>query len=38
MLPYRVITRLGGQRVSDLTIENYDIKTEVPEGTFNIVK
>jgi hypothetical protein len=37
MLPFRVVTKLSGQRVSDLTIEGYDLKTVVPEATFNIV-
>ncbi|CAN5570445.1 hypothetical protein BH10ACI1_BH10ACI1_22710 [soil metagenome] len=36
MLPFRVVTRLSGQRVSDLTIESYDLKTEVTEANFTI--
>ena len=36
MLPFRIITRLGGQRVSDLDIESYDLKTVVPEARFTI--
>lgn len=36
MLPFRIITKLNGQRVSDLTIESYDLKTIVPEATFTV--
>jgi len=36
MLPFRIVTRLGGQRVSDLTIDSYDLKTDVPEARFTI--
>lgn len=36
MLPYHVVTKLSGQRVSDLNIESYDITTSVPEGRFTI--
>jgi len=36
MLPFRIITKLGGQRVSDLTIDSYDLETVVPEATFTV--
>ena len=36
MLPFHIITKLGGQRVSDLIIESYDLKTVVPEARFTI--
>lgn len=36
MLPFRIVTKLGGQRVSDLTIDNYDLKTVVPEARFTV--
>jgi len=36
MLPFRIVTKLGGQRVSDLTIDNYDLQTIVPEARFTI--
>jgi hypothetical protein len=36
MLPFRVVTRLQGQRLADLTIESYDLKTEVPAAKFTI--
>jgi hypothetical protein len=36
MLPFRIVTKLGGQRVSDLTIDTYDLKTEVPEANFTV--
>ena len=36
MLPFRIVTRLSGQRVSDSTIDSYDLKTEVPEARFTI--
>ncbi len=36
MFPFRIVTKLGGQRVSDLTIESYDLKTVVPEARFTI--
>jgi hypothetical protein len=37
MLPFRIVTRLSGQRVSDLTIETYDLKAIVPEADFTII-
>lgn len=36
MLPFNIVTKLGGQRVSDLTIESYDLKTQVPEANFTV--
>lgn len=36
MLPFRVVTRLGGQRLADLTIDSYDLKTEVPSARFTM--
>ena len=36
MLPFHIVTKLGGQRVSDLTIESYDLKTIVAEANFTI--
>jgi hypothetical protein len=35
-LPFRVVTRLGGQRLADLTIDSYDLQTEVPSARFTI--
>jgi len=36
MLPFQIVTKLNGQRVSDLIIESYDLKTIVPEASFTI--
>jgi len=36
MLPFHIVTKLGGQRVSDLVIDTYDLKTDVPEARFTI--
>jgi hypothetical protein len=36
MLPFRIMTRLQGQRFADLTIDSYDLKTRVPSATFTI--
>jgi hypothetical protein len=36
MLPFRVVTRLAGQRVSDLTIDSYDLESVVPEARFTV--
>jgi hypothetical protein len=36
MLPFRVVTRLSGQRLADLTIGNYDIQTVVPSARFTM--
>ena len=35
-LPFRIVTRLRGQRLADLTISNYDLQTVVPAGRFTI--
>jgi hypothetical protein len=36
MLPFRIVTKVNGQRLADLTIDSYDLKTEVPSATFTI--
>ncbi|HEX8708535.1 MAG TPA: hypothetical protein VF723_09855, partial [Pyrinomonadaceae bacterium] len=36
MLPFRVVTKLGGQRLADLTINNYDLQTVVPAARFTM--
>jgi hypothetical protein len=36
MLPFRVVTRLSGQRLADLTIDSYDIQTVVPSARFTM--
>ena len=36
MLPFRIVTRVRGQRLADLTIESYDLKTEVPGARFTM--
>ncbi|MEK6281705.1 MAG: hypothetical protein AABN95_15220 [Acidobacteriota bacterium] len=36
MLPFRIVTRLQGQRLADLEIESYDLKSTVPAATFTI--
>jgi hypothetical protein len=36
MLPFRVVTRLGGQRLADLTVDNYDLQTVVPSAVFTM--
>ncbi len=36
MLPFHIVTRLQGQRLSDLTIDSYDLKSRVPAATFTI--
>jgi hypothetical protein len=35
-LPFRIVTRLRGQRLADLTIANYDLQTVVPAGRFTM--
>lgn len=35
-LPFRVVTRLSGQRLADLTIDNYDLQTVVPAARFTM--
>ena len=37
MLPFRVVTKLSGQRLADLTIDSYDIQTVVPTARFTMV-
>lgn len=36
MLPFRIVTRLSGQRLSDLMIDSYDIQTVVPSARFTM--
>jgi len=36
MLPFHIVTKLGGQRVSDLIIDSYDLETNVPEARFTV--
>lgn len=36
MLPFHVVTRLQGQRLADLQIDSYDLKSNVPAATFTI--
>jgi hypothetical protein len=36
MLPFRIMTRLQGQRFADLSIDSYDLRTRVPAATFTI--
>jgi hypothetical protein len=36
MLPFHIVTRLQGQRLADLQIESYDLKSTVPAATFTI--
>lgn len=35
-LPFRIVTRLRGQRLADLTIANYDLQTVVPNARFTM--
>ena len=35
-LPFRIVTRLRGQRLADLTISNYDLQTVVPAAKFTM--
>lgn len=35
-LPFRIVTRLRGQRLADLTINNYDLQTVVPNARFTM--
>jgi hypothetical protein len=35
-LPFRVVTKLSGQRLADLTIDSYDIQTVVPSARFTM--
>lgn len=36
MFPFRVVTKLGGNRLADLTIDNYDLQTAVPNARFTL--
>lgn len=36
MLPFRIVTKVRGQRLADLTIDSYDLKTEVPSARFTM--
>ena len=35
-LPFHIITKLRGQRLADLTIDNYDLQTIVPAARFTL--
>jgi len=35
-LPFHIVTRLRGQRLADLTINNYDLQTVVPAARFTM--
>ena len=35
-LPFHIITKLRGQRLADLTIDNYDLQTVVPAARFTM--
>lgn len=35
-LPFRIVTKVNGQRLADLTIDTYDLKTEVPGAKFTM--
>ena len=37
MLPFRIVTKLSGQRMADLTVDSYDISTVVPAARFTMV-
>lgn len=36
MLPFRIVTRLNGQRLADLTVASYDVETIVPTARFSM--
>ena len=36
MLPFHIMTRLQGQSLADLTIDSYDLKSNVPASRFTI--
>jgi hypothetical protein len=36
MLPFHVVTRLNGQRLADLTVDSYDLQTNVPAAKFTM--
>jgi hypothetical protein len=36
MFPFRIVTKLQGQRLADLTIDSYDLQTAVPAAIFTI--
>ena len=36
MLPFHVVTKLNGQRLADLQINNYDLQTVVPTARFTV--
>ena len=35
-LPFRIVTKLSGQRLADLTVQSYDIQTVVPGARFTM--
>ena len=36
MLPFRIVTKLGGQRLADLNVDSYDLQTAVPSARFTM--
>ncbi len=36
MLPFRVVTKLGGQRLADLNVDSYDLQSAVPSARFTM--
>ena len=36
MLPFRVVTKLQGQRLADMNISQYDLETSVPNSSFTL--
>jgi hypothetical protein len=36
MLPFRIVTKLGGQRLADLSVDSYDLQTAVPSARFTM--
>lgn len=35
-LPFRILTKLQGQKLADLNIDSYDVETEVPTSKFTL--
>ncbi|MBV9957467.1 MAG: hypothetical protein JO360_03565 [Acidobacteria bacterium] len=36
MLPFRIVTKLSGQRLADLNVDSYDLQTAVPSARFTM--
>ncbi len=36
MLPFRIVTKLSGQRLADLNVDSYDLQTAVPTARFTM--